>query len=76
METALLGKYLAAGMASIALLGSALAVGNIFASYLAGALRNPGAADSQKTTVLLGAALAEAAGLFGFVIAMILLFVV
>jgi len=42
---------------------------------LSGALRNPSAAQSQFPNLLLGFALAEATGLFGLVVALILLFV-
>ena len=65
-------KYIGAGIACIALAGA----GTIFGNYLAGALRNPSAAQSQFPNLLLGFALAEATGLFGLIIALILLFVV
>ncbi|WP_371396184.1 F0F1 ATP synthase subunit C [Fretibacter rubidus] len=68
-------KYIGAGLAGLALFGAAIGIGNIFSSYLSGALRNPSAADSQRTNLLLGFALCEATGLFGFVLAMIMLFV-
>ena len=67
-------KYLGAGIAGLALVGAGLGIGNIFSSYLSGALRNPSAADSQRTNLLLGFALTEATGRFGFVLAMIILF--
>ena len=67
-------KYLGAGIAGLALVGAGLGIGSIFSSYLSGALRNPSAADSQRTNLLLGFALTEATGLFGFVLAMIILF--
>ncbi|WP_298911771.1 F0F1 ATP synthase subunit C [uncultured Algimonas sp.] len=67
-------KYIGAGVAGLALVGAGLGIGNIFSSYLSGALRNPSAADSQRTNLLLGFALTEATGLFGFVLAMIILF--
>jgi F-type H+-transporting ATPase subunit c len=73
---ALLGKYLGAGMATIALAGAGVGIGNIFSSYLSGALRNPAAAQQQFPNLLLGFALAEATGLFGLLVALILLFVV
>lgn len=69
-------KYIGAGIACLALLGAGLGIGNIFGNYLAGALRNPAAAPAQFTNLLLGFALAEATGLFGLVVALILLFVV
>jgi F-type H+-transporting ATPase subunit c len=67
-------KYIGAGIAGLALVGAGLGIGSIFSSYLSGALRNPSAADSQRTNLLLGFALTEATGLFGFVLAMIILF--
>lgn len=69
-----LGKYIGAGLACVALFGAAIGVGNIFGSYLDGAMRNPSAAAGQTGNLFVGAALAEAAGLFGFVIAVILIF--
>lgn len=67
-------KFLGAGIACIALAGAGIGIGNIFSSYLAGALRNPSAASQQFSTLLLGFALAEATGLFGLFIALVLLF--
>lgn len=67
-------KYIGAGLACFALVGAGLAIGNIFASYLSGALRNPSAAPGQFTNLLIGFALAEATGLFGLLIALIILF--
>ena len=40
-------KYIGAGLATFGMLGAALGVGNIFASFLTGALRNPSAAQGQ-----------------------------
>ena len=67
-------KLIGAGIACSALIGAGIGIGNIFGNFLSGALRNPSAADSQWGRALLGFALAEATGLFGFVVAMILLF--
>ena len=67
-------KFIGAGIASTALIGAGLGIGNIFAAYLAGALRNPSAAPGQFPNLLLGFALAEATGLFGLIIALIILF--
>ncbi len=67
-------KYIGAGLASMALIGAGIGIGNVFSSYLSGALRNPSAAASQRTNLLLGFALCEATGLFGFVMAIIILF--
>jgi F-type H+-transporting ATPase subunit c len=51
-----------------------LGIGNIFGSYLSAAMRNPSAAQKQFPNLLLGFALAEATGLFGLVVALIILF--
>ena len=67
-------KMIGAGIACIPLAGAGVGIGLIFGNYLAGALRNPGAAQEQFGNVLFGFALAEATGLFGLVIAFIILF--
>ena len=63
-----------AGLACIALVGAGIGIGDLCGSYLEGALRNPGAASTQTTNLLLGFALVEATGLYGLVIALIILF--
>ena len=68
-------KYIGAGLAAIGMGVAAVGVGAIFGNFLSGALRNPSAAPAQFPNLLLGFALAEATGLFGLVIALILLFV-
>jgi F-type H+-transporting ATPase subunit c len=67
-------RYIGAGIACIALAGAGMGIGNIFGNYLSGALRNPSAAQGQFGNALLGFALAEATGLFGLLIAMLILF--
>jgi F-type H+-transporting ATPase subunit c len=69
-------KLIGAGLAAIALAGAGVGIGHIFGNYLAGAMRNPSAAPAQFPNLLLGFALAEATGLFGLVISLILIFVV
>ena len=68
-------KYIGAGIACIGMGGAGVGVGTIFGNYLAAALRNPSAAPGQFANLLLGFALAEATGLFGLVVALIILFV-
>jgi F-type H+-transporting ATPase subunit c len=68
--------YLGAGLAAIGCGIAALGVGNVFAKYLEGALRNPGAADSQQGRLFIGFAGAELLGLIAFVVAVLILFVV
>ena len=67
-------KLIGAGLAATALIGAGLGIGNIFGNYLAGALRNPSAAPGQFPNLLLGFALTEATGLFGLVVALLILF--
>lgn len=67
-------KFIGAGLACSALIGAGIGIGNIFGSYLSGALRNPSAAPGQFTNLLIGFALAEATGLFGLLVAFIILF--
>ncbi|MBU0670017.1 F0F1 ATP synthase subunit C [Qipengyuania sp. DY56-A-20] len=68
-------KLLGAGLAAIGAGLASLGVGNVFAKYLEGALRNPGAADGQQGRLFIGFAAAELLGLLAFVVAMILIFV-
>ena len=68
-------KYIGAGLAALGMGISAVGVGNVFASFLESALRNPAAADSQQGRLFIGFAAAELLGLLAFVVAMILLFV-
>ena len=67
-------KMIGAGLAAIALAGAGVGIGLIFGNYLSGAMRNPSAAQKQFPDLLLGFALAEATGLFGLVVALIILF--
>ncbi|MEP3244419.1 MAG: F0F1 ATP synthase subunit C [Sneathiella sp.] len=68
-------RMIGAGLATIALAGVGLGLGNIFGSYISGSLRNPAAAPKVFGNVLLGFALTEAVALFALVIALIILFV-
>ena len=67
-------KSIGAGLATLGMIGSALGVGLIFSGFLQGATRNPSAAPGQFTNLILGAALAEALGIFAFVIGLLCLF--
>jgi len=71
-----LGKYIGAGLACLGMLGAAIGVGNIFGSFLQGAMRNPAAAQQQFGTLIFGFAVTEALGIFSLLIALLLLFVV
>ncbi|AMJ58976.1 F0F1 ATP synthase subunit C [Bosea sp. PAMC 26642] len=68
-------KYLGAGLACLGMGLAAIGVGTIFGNFLSGALRNPSAADGQFGRAFIGAALAEGLGIFCFVVALVLMFV-
>ena len=70
-----IGKYIGAGLACLGMLGAAVGVGNIFGSFLQGAMRNPSAAQSQFGNLIFGFAVTEALGIFSLLVALILLFV-
>jgi F-type H+-transporting ATPase subunit c len=67
-------KMIGAGLACIAIGGAGIGIGDLWGKYLEGSLRNPGAASTQFTNLLLGFALVEATGLYALVIALIILF--
>ena len=69
-------NYVGAGLACLAMLGAAIGVGNIFAAYLDGAMRNPSAAPQQFGNLIFGFAVTEALGIFSLLIALLLLFAV
>lgn len=68
-------KLIGAGLATIALAGVGVGIGQIFGSFVQGALRNPEAAPRVFGNVLLGFALTEAVALYALVIAFMILFV-
>ncbi|ANP47372.1 MAG: F0F1 ATP synthase subunit C [Hyphomonadaceae bacterium] len=68
--------YIGAGLASLGMLGAAIGVGIIFGNFLSGAMRNPSAAPGQFGNLIFGFAVTEALGIFSFLIAILLLFVV
>ncbi|MEC9344911.1 MAG: F0F1 ATP synthase subunit C [Pseudomonadota bacterium] len=67
-------RMIGAGIATVALAGVGIGLGNIFGSFVSGALRNPGAANRVFGNLLLGFALTEAVALFALVIAFLILF--
>ena len=67
-------KMIGAGLACIALVGAGIGIGNIFAALVSSIARNPASQAQITTPALLGFALAEATGLFGLVVAFIILF--
>ena len=67
-------KFLAVGLLGIAFAGAAIGVGKVVASALEGISRNPSAEGSISKYMFIGAGLAEAMGLFGLVLALLLMF--
>ena len=67
-------KYIGVGLMALGMLGAALGVSNIFSSLLSSIARNPSASDQMQRMAFIGAGLAEAMGLFSFVIAMLLIY--
>ena len=67
-------KQIGAGLATLGMIGAGIGVGNIFGSFLSGALRNPSAAASQIGNLFVGAALAEALGILAFVLGVLIYF--
>ena len=67
-------KYIGVGLMAFGMLGAALAVGNIFNGLMCSIARNPSAGEQLQRFALIGAGLAEAMGLFSFVIAILLIF--
>jgi F-type H+-transporting ATPase subunit c len=67
-------KFIGAGLATIGMVGAAIGIGNIFSGLVNGIARNPSVEKQLFKNAFIGAALAEALGLFAFVISMLLLF--
>ena len=67
-------KFLGAGIACIGMGAAGIGLGNIFGSFLSGALRNPAAADGQFGRLIFGFAVTEALSIFSLLVALILLF--
>ena len=67
-------KYLAVGILGIAFGGAAIGVGLVVGRAVEGIARNPSAEASVSKYMFIGAGLAEAMGLFGLVLALLLMF--
>lgn len=67
-------KFIGVGLMAFGMLGAAVGVGLIFGSLLSSIARNPSASEQMQRMAFIGAGLAEAMGLFSFVIAMLLIF--
>ncbi|GAN00225.1 ATP synthase F0 sector subunit c [alpha proteobacterium U9-1i] len=69
-------KFIGAGLACFGMGLVGIGVGNIFGSFLQGALRNPSEAPKQFGNLIFGFAVTEALGIFSLLIALLLLFAV
>jgi len=67
-------KYIGAGLACSGLIGAGTGIGLVFGSLIASIARNPQMRGQLVTFATLGFALAEANGLFGLMIAFLLLY--
>jgi F-type H+-transporting ATPase subunit c len=67
-------KLLAAGAATISLVGAGAGVGIVFGSLIMGVARNPSEKDQLFQYAILGFALTEAVGLLGLMMAFLILF--
>ena len=65
-----------AGLAVFTGFGSGIGEGNIAAHAMDAIGRNPEAAGDVRSNMILGIALAETTGLYGFLIALLILFVI
>lgn len=67
-------KLIGAGLATIALAGAGIGIGNIFSSLLLAVSRNPNEKDELFRFAILGFALTEAIALFALMVAFLILF--
>ena len=71
-----MGAYIGAGLACFGMGLAAIGVGNVVGSFLAAALQMPHRSSEQNANMFVGIAFAEALGIFAFLVALLLLFVV
>ena len=71
----LMGSAIGAGIAVCSGIGTGIGQGNAAGLGAQAVGRNPGAKGTIMSTMLLGQAVAETTGLYGFAVAMLLLFV-
>jgi F-type H+-transporting ATPase subunit c len=67
-----IGAGLAVGLAAI---GPALGEGQIVSTAIEGMSRNPETADNLRATMILGCAIDESTGIYGLLVAILLIFV-
>ncbi len=67
-------KFIGVGLTTLGMFGAALGVGNIFSAVINGIARNPSTEGQLSKYGFIGAALAEAMGLFALVIALLIMY--
>jgi F-type H+-transporting ATPase subunit c len=67
-------KFIGAGLATIALAGSGVGIGIVFAALINSIARNPSLTKQLFVYAVLGFALTEAIALFGLMMAFLILF--
>lgn len=67
-------KFIGAGLSTIALAGSGVGIGTVFAALILGFSRNPSVGKQLFIYAILGFALTEAIALFGLMMAFLILF--
>lgn len=74
MILVLCAKLIGAGLAVISLAGAGTGIGIVFAALILGTSRNPSVMKQLFSYAILGFALTEAIGLFGLMMAFLILF--
>ena len=67
-------KLIAAGIATVGVLGAGVGIGIVFGSYMIAVARNPSMRTTLFPIMILGFALSEATALFALMMAFLLLF--
>ena len=67
-------KFIGAGLATIALGGAGIGIGNIFSGFVQAVSRNPNEKDELYRFAILGFALTEAIALFALMVVFLILF--
>lgn len=70
----LASKFIGAGLSTIALAGSGVGIGIVFAALIISVARNPSLGKQLFIYTILGFALTEAIALFGLMMAFLILF--
>lgn len=71
----MLGKLIGAGLSMIGAIGAGLGIGILTSGAVQGMARNPDAAGTIQTNMILGIAFAEAIAIYCLVVALLILFV-